>query len=122
MKEVIQESKLTDEDVLNSNPEKLSSEDFNRWKTLNKRRGEVSQVYSKNLILEVEFEELNARLIKAKRDRKVHTLEIMKAFVETEEYIPRYTEVSEAMQVRQANLNKEEQAGKIIPIPNKIIT
>ena len=76
---------MTNEELLNvEDPLSLSSEDFNKWKNANKRIGEINKVTTTQLQNQLDYEEMKARLIKAKRDIKVNMLEIMKATIESE--------------------------------------
>ena len=104
---------MTDQELLNlQDPISLSNEDAARWKNIRRRAIETQKVYNQEFQEQVQYEELHARLVKAKWERKHYGLELMKDFVETEKYLPVYNEValkvSERMNKIVEPLTKEE--------------
>lgn len=86
---------MTDQELLKlQDPIGLSNEDAVKWKNVRKRAIDTQKIYNQQFEEQVNYEELHARLVKAKWERKHYGLELMKGFVETEKYLPIYNEVA----------------------------
>ena len=88
---------LSNEEVLQADPHQLSHSDFKRYKTMIDKFKERSDYASLEFRLNVEYEELKARLHKARRDVQVYMVEHMEAVIKNNEIYSDYEIAQKAM-------------------------
>lgn len=99
---------MSNEELLAADPLSLSPEHFNKWEALQKRVVRANGVYEKQLVAQVEHEELQARLFVAKRNAKVANLENMEATIKMEAIHEDYKKAVEAASMKAQELVSEE--------------
>ena len=103
---------LSNEEVLQADPHQLSHSDFKRYKAIIDRFKERSDYVSLEFRLNVEYEELKARLHKARRDVQVYMVEHMEAVIKNNEIYSDYEIAQKAMNEK-AQIMKDSLVQKV---------